>query len=98
VNRFATKKVKVLKSMPPVEPRNLIRGQFRGYLSEKGVAPPSKTETFAALKLKIDSWRCTVFRSTYAPEKCLPVTCTEVVIRLRKPPHIIPGSKLTSNY
>ncbi len=50
-------KVKVLKAIPPLEPKNLVRGQFRGYRNEKGVAPDSKVETFAALKLEIDSWR-----------------------------------------
>src|ERR1700726_2856360 len=50
-------KVKVLKAIPALEENNLVRGQFRGYLSEKGVAPQSKVETFAALKLNIDSWR-----------------------------------------
>src|SRR6266567_330645 len=91
-------KVKVLKAMPPVELRNLVRGQFRGYLAEKGVSPASKMETFAALKLRIDSWRWHGVPFYIRAGKCLPVTCTEVVIRLRKPPHIIPGSKLTSNY
>ena len=50
-------KVKVLKAIPPLEAKNLVRGQFRGYRKEPGVAPDSKVETFAALKLEIDSWR-----------------------------------------
>ena len=50
-------KVKVLKAMLPLAPENLIRGQFRGYLKEPGVKPDSKVETFAALKLEVDSWR-----------------------------------------
>src|SRR5262245_4283923 len=50
-------KVKVLKAMAPLDPRNLVRGQFNGYRSEPGVASDSKVETFAALKLHIDSWR-----------------------------------------
>ncbi len=91
-------KVKVLKAIPAVDARNLVRGQFRGYLSEKGVAPASKVETFAALRLKIESWRWQGVPFYIRAGKCLPVTCTEVVIRLRKPPHIIPGMKLASNY
>jgi glucose-6-phosphate 1-dehydrogenase len=91
-------KVKVLKAIPPVESKNLIRGQFRGYPSEKGVAADSKIETYAALKLRIDSWRWQGVPFYIRAGKCMPVTCTEVVIRLRKPPHIIPGAKLTSNY
>jgi glucose-6-phosphate 1-dehydrogenase len=50
-------KVKVLKAMLPLAPENLVRGQFRGYLAEPGVKPDSRVETFAALKLEIDSWR-----------------------------------------
>ena len=50
-------KVKVLKAIPALEEKNLVRGQFRGYLDEKGVAPDSKVETFAALRLEINSWR-----------------------------------------
>ncbi len=50
-------KVKVLKAIPPVEPNNLVRGQFRGYRREMGVAPDSNMETFAALRLEVDSWR-----------------------------------------
>ncbi len=48
-------KVKVLKAIPPIDPKDLVRGQFRGYLDEKGVAPGSQTETFAALRLEIKS-------------------------------------------
>src|SRR5580658_3200402 len=50
-------KVKVLKAIPSIEGNNLLRGQFRGYRTEPGVATDSKVETFAALKLHIDSWR-----------------------------------------
>ena len=91
-------KVKVLKAIPPVETAQLVRGQFRGYLSEKGVSPGSKVETFAALQLRLDSWRWQGVPFYIRAGKRLPVTCTEVVIRLRKPPAIIPGAKLTSNY
>jgi glucose-6-phosphate 1-dehydrogenase len=91
-------KVKVLKAIPPVEVNHLVRGQFRGYRSEKGVSPESKTETFASLRLHIDSWRWHGVPFYIRAGKCLPVTCTEVLIRLRKPPAIIPGAKLTSNH
>ena len=46
-------KAKVLKAISPIDPKNLVRGQFRGYRTEPGVAPDSKVETFAALKLDI---------------------------------------------
>src|SRR5450432_2189402 len=61
-------KVKVLKAIPPLEAKNLVRGQFRGYRNEKGVAPDSKVETFAALELEIDSWRCAACHFISAPE------------------------------
>src|SRR5271154_724080 len=82
-------KVKVLKTIPPLEAKNLIRGQFKGYLQEKGVAPNSKTETFAALRLSIDSWRWKDVPFYIRAGKNLPVTCTEVFARLRKPPTVI---------
>src|SRR5207237_10032708 len=53
-------KVKVLKAIPPLDANNLVRGQFRGYRTEKGVAPDSQVETFAPLRLDANSWRCQV--------------------------------------
>ena len=91
-------KVKVLKAIPAVEEKNLIRGQFRGYLQEKGVAPDSKTETFAALRLEVNSWRWQDVPFYIRAGKCLPVTCTEIVCRLRRPPTFIPAEFLNSNY
>jgi glucose-6-phosphate 1-dehydrogenase len=75
-------KVKVLKAIPPIESTDLIRGQFAGYRKEKGVAPDSQIETFAALKLEIDSWRWRGVPFYIRAGKCLPVTCAEVVVRL----------------
>lgn len=79
-------KVKVLKAIRPLETGNLVRGQFRGYRDEKGVAPDSKVETFAALRLDIDSWRWQGVPFYIRAGKNLPVTCTEIVVRLRQPP------------
>ena len=79
-------KVKVLKAIPPLEAKNLVRGQFKGYRSEPGVAPDSKVETFAALKLEVDSWRWRGVPFYIRAGKCLPVTCTEILVRLRQPP------------
>jgi glucose-6-phosphate 1-dehydrogenase len=79
-------KVKVLKAIPPLEAKNLVRGQFRGYLDEKGVAPDSKVETFACLKLEIKSWRWDGVPFYIRAGKNLPVTCMEVMARFRKPP------------
>ncbi len=90
--------VKVLKAIPALAGNDVVRGQFRGYRSEKGVAAESKVETFVALRLRIDSWRWQGVPFYIRAGKCLPVTCTEIVIRLRRPPTVFPGFHLESNY
>jgi glucose-6-phosphate 1-dehydrogenase len=79
-------KVKVLKSIRPLRPENLVRGQFRGYRDESGVAPDSKVETFAAMHLEVDSWRWAGVPFYMRAGKNLPVSATEVVVDLRPPP------------
>ena len=91
-------KVKVLKAIPPIEPTDLVRGQFRGYRDEKGVAKDSRTETFVALRLKINSWRWKGVPFYVRAGKCLPITCTEIVGRFHKPPTLIPEAVLKENY
>ena len=91
-------KVKVLKAIAPLEPGNLVRGQFRGYRNELGVAPDSKVETFAALKLNIDSWRWRGVPFHIRAGKCLATTCTEILVRLRQPPTMYGHYNLDSNY
>ena len=80
---FRDEKVKILKAIPPLEAKNLVRGQFRGYRKEKGVAPDSQVETFAALRLDVNSWRWQGVPFYIRAGKSLPVTCTELVVRLR---------------
>lgn len=75
-----------------------MQGQFRGYLDEKGVAPESKTETFAAIRLAVNSWRWQGVPFYIRAGKCLPATCTEIFCRLRKPPAVIPVDALASNH
>jgi glucose-6-phosphate 1-dehydrogenase len=91
-------KVKVLKAIPPLETKDLVRGQFRGYRDEKGVAPNSQVETFAALRLEIDSWRWKGVPFYIRAGKCLPVTCAEIVVRFRIPPTMYSGFSLRENY
>ena len=91
-------KVKVLKAMPPLAAKNLVRGQFRGYRKESGVAPDSKVETYAALRLEVDSWRWRGVPFYIRAGKCLPVTCAEIVVRLRQPPTMYEGYDLKANY
>jgi len=91
-------KVKVLKAIPALEVKNLVRGQFQGYRQEKGVAPDSKVETFAALRLEVDSWRWSGVPFYIRAGKNLPVTCTEAFARFRKPPTVIKESAASRNY
>ena len=85
--------VKVLRSIRPLHPQHLVRGQFHGYRDEPGVSPGSNVETFAALELRIDSWRWEGVPFLVRAGKCLPVTATEVLVRLKRPPlrHVAPG-------
>ncbi len=77
---------KVFRTIPPLDPRHLVRGQFAGYKKEEGVAPDSRVETFAALRLEVHSWRWSGVPFLIRAGKCLPVTATEVLVKLRKPP------------
>jgi glucose-6-phosphate 1-dehydrogenase len=91
-------KVKVLKAIAPLTAGNIVRGQFKGYRSEKGVSPDSKTETFAALRFEINSWRWQGVPFYIRAGKCLPVTSTELLIRLRRPPRIFPTDGIQPNH
>ena len=93
-------KVKVLKSIPPLEDADVVRGQFSGYREERGVAVDSQVETFAALRLRIESWRWQGVPFYIRTGKCLPVTSTEVVVRLRRPPtaSLFPSAAPLPNY
>jgi len=91
-------KVKVLKAIPALTKEDIVRGQFRGYRSEKGVAADSRVETFVALRLQIDSWRWQGVPFYIRAGKSLPVTCTEVLVRLRKPPLMYEAVQIDSNH
>jgi glucose-6-phosphate 1-dehydrogenase len=77
---------KVFRQVKSLSAEDLVRGQFRGYRSESGVAPDSRVETFAAVRLQIDSWRWDGVPFFIRAGKCLPVTATEVVVQLKRPP------------
>jgi glucose-6-phosphate 1-dehydrogenase len=91
-------KVKVLKAIRPLDAENLVRGQFRGYRNEGGVRSDSEVETFAALRLEIDSWRWKGVPFYIRAGKKLPVTCTEVFARFRKPPTVFRDDMLSHNH
>ena len=78
--------VKVFRSIRPLSGGDLIRGQFRGYRNEEGVARDSTVETFAAVRLHIDSWRWDGVPFLLRAGKNLASTTTEVLVTLRRPP------------
>ncbi len=82
-------KVKVFNAIRPLSKSQLVRGQFAGYRNEPGVAPDSNVETFAALRLHIDSWRWQGVPFLVRAGKRLPVTATEVVVDLHFPPQVV---------
>jgi glucose-6-phosphate 1-dehydrogenase len=91
-------KVKVLKAMRTLCSDDIVRGQFVGYLEEPGVAADSSTETFSALRVCIDSWRWQDVPFHIRAGKRLPVTCTEVLVRLRRPPSMFSVHNDTPNH
>ena len=74
---------KVLRTVRPLSVENLVRGQFRGYRDEPGVARDSSMPTYAALRLHVDSWRWDGVPFYVRAGKCLSTTCTEVFVELR---------------
>ncbi len=91
-------KVKVFRAIRPLRPEDVVRGQFRGYRQEPGVAPESQVETYVALKLEVRTWRWQGVPFYIRAGKCLPVTCTEVLARLRRPPPIFTETPPPANY
>ena len=84
-------KARILKAIPPLDPANVVRGQYRGYRQEQGVAPDSQVETFAAVKLYIESWRWAGVPIYIRAGKYLPVRATEIVVELKQPPQVVFG-------
>ena len=91
-------KVKLLKAIAPIDQKSIVRGQFRGYRSEPGVASGSQTETFAALKLEVNSWRWQGVPFYIRAGKQMPVTCTEILVRLRRPPDVYRSEAVRQNH
>ncbi len=93
-------KLRLFRAMRPLDPKEVVRGQFRGYRDEKGVAKDSQVETFAALRLHIDTWRWAGVPFYIRAGKSLAVSVTEVVVNLKKPPLDIfdNGTAMPTNY
>ena len=82
----------VFRSMPSVDPAHAVRGQYRGYQKIDGVREGSDTETFVALRLEIENWRWAGVPILVRAGKALPVSATEVVVRLKRVPELRYGS------
>ncbi len=90
-------KAKVLRAMEPMRPDDFVRGQFEGYRTEDGVAPDSDVETFAAVRLRVDSWRWAGVPFYIRAGKKMPVSATEVRVALKPPPQNVFDDKLTAD-
>ena len=91
------RKAELMRAIRPLGPNDVVRGQYKGYRSVPGVAPGSLVETFAAIKVQIESWRWAGVPIYIRAGKLLPVTCTEALIEFKRPPRetfgeIVPSS------
>jgi glucose-6-phosphate 1-dehydrogenase len=84
----------VLRAIEPLTPRDVVRGQYRGYRAEPGVAPDSRTETFAAIRLRIMNWRWSGVPFYIRAGKALAMTATEVRVPLDPPPCSVFGESM----
>lgn len=82
-------KQRAFRAMRPLTPADVVRGQFRGYRNEDGVASNSQVETFAAVRLYIDTWRWAGVPFYIRAGKRMPVTATEVLVELKRPPQAV---------
>jgi glucose-6-phosphate 1-dehydrogenase len=94
-NALSDEKVRLWRQVRPIDPDRLVRGQYRGYNDEPGVAGGSDVETFVALQLEIDSWRWAGVPWLVRTGKHLPVTATEAVITFAAPPRMLFSSSGT---
>ena len=90
-------KAKVFRSIRTLTGKSLVRGQYQGYRNEDGVAKDSRVETFAAMQIHLDSWRWNGVPFFIRAGKHLPLTATEVMVELRRPPHNVFGGELPPN-
>jgi glucose-6-phosphate 1-dehydrogenase len=97
---MAAEKLRLFRAMRPLDPKEVVRGQFKGYREEAGVAKDSQIETFAALRLHIDTWRWAGVPFYIRTGKCLPISATEVTVTLKRPPLAIfdPEEIMPANY
>jgi glucose-6-phosphate 1-dehydrogenase len=92
-------KSRLIQALRPISPGDVVKGQYEGYQSVSGVAPGSLTETFAAVRVRAETWRWEGVPIVIRAGKCLPFTATDVRINFKQPPHDVfgLGSVLTAN-
>ena len=95
-NALRDERSRVLRAVRPLDTQNVVRGQYHGYRQTEGVAEDSEVETFAAVRLYVDSWRWSDVPFYIRAGKCLPVTATEVVVEFRRPPREVFGELVPS--
>jgi glucose-6-phosphate 1-dehydrogenase len=93
---IADAKVSLLRAVRPLRPGDVVRGQYRGYREEDGVAASSQIETYVATRLSIDNWRWAGVPFLIRAGKCLPLKATEVRVRLKRPPVALFGEAAAS--
>jgi glucose-6-phosphate 1-dehydrogenase len=98
VESLRDERVKVLKSTQTLDPKDLVLGQFNGYHDEAGVKPGSKVETFAALRLHINSWRWRDVPFYIRTGKVLPLSTTEVIAKFHQTPPVFSEDVPPQNY
>jgi glucose-6-phosphate 1-dehydrogenase len=99
VEAIRDEKARVLNAIAPLAPARVVRGQYRGYRDEPGVAPSSTVETFVAVELQIETWRWAGVPFFIRAGKCLSTTVNEVIVELKKPPIDVFGERAAcTNY
>jgi glucose-6-phosphate 1-dehydrogenase len=91
VEAIRDEKARILKAIAPLDAKHVVRGQFRGYRDEPGVARNSTVETFAAVALRVQSWRWAGVPFLVRAGKCLPVNAIEVRVQFKAPPARVYG-------
>ena len=97
LDSWRTAKAQLIGALRPLGPAQTVKGQYHGYLDVDGVAPGSKTETYAAIRLAADSWRWDGVPILIRAGKCLPVTATDITVTFRRPPYEALGHTTQNN-
>lgn len=88
VDSIRDKKLEMFRAVRTADPKRYVRGQYKGFLDVKEVAPDSTTETFAAVELEIDNWRWSGIPFFIRAGKCMPVKASEVRVVFKRPPRL----------